>query len=69
MKLKNIILALTLCFSQLVLADDSKDDQKRVATPDFAREEGCDYIVVGRSITKSENPYETYNRIEAMMNK
>lgn len=51
------------------LADDSKDDQKRVATPDFAREEGCDYIVVGRSITKSENPYETYNRIEAMMNK
>lgn len=49
------------------LADDSKDDQKRVATPDFAREEGCDYIVVGRSITKSENPFETYNRIEAMM--
>lgn len=51
------------------LADDSKDDQKRVATPDFAREEGCDYIVVGRSITKSENPFETYNRIEAMMAK
>lgn len=49
------------------LADDSKDDQKRVATPDFAREEGCDYIVVGRSITKSADPYETYNRIEAMM--
>ncbi len=49
------------------LQDDSKDDQKRVATPDFAKEQGCDYIVVGRSITKSENPKETYQRIEAMM--
>lgn len=49
------------------LADDSKDDQKRVATPSFAKEEGCDYIVVGRSITKSENPKETYVAIEAMM--
>ena len=28
------------------LAEDSKDDQKRVATPAFAKEEGCDYIVV-----------------------
>ena len=49
------------------LAEDSKDDQKRVATPAFAKEEGCDYIVVGRSITKSEYPYKTYNEIEAIM--
>ena len=49
------------------LAEDSKDDQKRVATPAFAKEEGCDYIVVGRSITKSEDPYKTYNEIEAIM--
>lgn len=49
------------------LADDSKDDQKRVATPSFAKEEGCDYIVVGRSITKSEDPKQTYAAIEAMM--
>ena len=49
------------------LASDSKDDQKRVATPAFAKEEGCDYIVVGRSITKSEDPYKTYNEIEAIM--
>lgn len=49
------------------LSDDAKDDQKRVATPSFAKEEGCDHIVVGRSITKSENPQQTYLDIEAMM--
>ena len=49
------------------LSSDSKDDQNSVATPQFAKEEGCDYIVVGRSITKSEDPYKTYNEIEAIM--
>lgn len=49
------------------LADDSKDDQKRVATPAFAKEQGCDHIVVGRSITKSADPFETYRTIEAIM--
>ena len=49
------------------LASDSKDDQKRVATPAFAKEEGCDYIVVGRSITKSEDPLATYTEIENTM--
>ncbi len=49
------------------LSDDSKDDQKRVATPTFAKEEGCDHIVVGRSITKSANPQQTYFDIEEMM--
>ena len=49
------------------LASDSKDDQKRVATPAFAKEEGCDYIVVRRSITKSEDPLATYTEIENTM--
>ncbi|MBQ0064996.1 MAG: orotidine-5'-phosphate decarboxylase [Firmicutes bacterium] len=49
------------------LATDSVDDQKRVATPAYAKEQGCDYIVVGRSITKSEDPVATYNLIEEMM--
>ena len=49
------------------LSDDSKDDQKRVATPAFAKEEGCDHIVLGRSITKSANPQQTYFDIEEMM--
>ena len=46
----------------------SVDDQKRVATPEYAKEQGCDMIVVGRSITKAENPYETYRMIEEAMN-
>ena len=49
------------------LADDSKDDQKRVATPAFAKEQGCDYIVVGRSITKCADPVATYLEIEKTM--
>lgn len=49
------------------LENDSKDDQKRVATPKLAKEEKCDFIVVGRSITKSENPKKTYFEIEEMM--
>lgn len=49
------------------LSSDSKDDQKRVATPDYAKEQGCNMIVVGRSITKSEDPAETYRKIERMM--
>lgn len=49
------------------LTDDSKDDQKRVATPQFAKEQGSDYIVVGRSITKSADPKKTFEEIEAVM--
>ncbi|WP_282925687.1 orotidine-5'-phosphate decarboxylase [Helcococcus kunzii] len=49
------------------LSSDSKDDQKRVATPSIAKEEGSSYIVVGRSITKSEDPYNTYYEIEKTM--
>lgn len=35
-------------------------DQKRVMTPAQARHIGSDYIVVGRPITQSDNPYQTY---------
>lgn len=42
------------------LQGDSKDDQKRVTTPAIARELGSTYIVVGRSITKANNPLEAY---------
>ncbi len=38
------------------LAGDSQDDQERITTPKRARSLGSDYIVVGRSITGSENP-------------
>lgn len=42
------------------LLGDSKDDQKRVATPSLAKELGATYIVVGRSITKSDDPVNAY---------
>ena len=41
---------------------DSKDDQSRITTPAKAKELGSDYIVVGRSITKAENPQEKYKQ-------
>lgn len=43
-------------------ADDAKGDQVRVTTPAKAREIGSNYIVVGRSITASANPLESYRR-------
>lgn len=45
------------------LASDSKDDQKRVTTPTMARELTSSYIVVGRTITKAENPEATYQEV------
>ena len=41
---------------------DSKDDQSRITIPAKAKELGSDYIVVGRPITKAENPVEAYNK-------
>ncbi len=49
------------------LRDDSADDQKRIATPIYAKEMGSDYIVVGRSITRSADPKKTYDEIEEML--
>lgn len=40
------------------------DDQKRVVSPNDARNLGSDYIVVGRPITKSENPLVAYRKIK-----
>jgi len=48
------------------LAEDSKGDQKRVATPIDANRDGASYIVVGRSITGNENPEERYRLIKNM---
>ena len=47
------------------LAGDSKGDQKRVMTPADARDQGADYIVVGRSITAASNPIEAYQTCRA----
>lgn len=44
------------------LAGDSAGDQKRVMTPAAAKEAGADYIVVGRSITGEEKPFNAYTK-------
>lgn len=42
------------------LATDAVQDQKRVATPQFARDAGVSAIVVGRGITKASDPLLSY---------
>ncbi len=44
------------------LGTDEVQDQKRVATPLFARNAGVSAIVVGRSITRAINPLESYTK-------
>ncbi|MBY7143698.1 orotidine-5'-phosphate decarboxylase [Virgibacillus sp. NKC19-3] len=44
------------------LRESSSDDQKRVATPGFARDHGSDVLVIGRSVTKATVPYRAYNQ-------
>ena len=43
-------------------AESAAGDQKRIMTPLQARIEGCDYIVVGRPITRAEDPVAAYER-------
>lgn len=38
-------------------------DQKRIATPDGAKQDGSSLIVVGRAITGAENPVEAYKQV------
>ena len=38
------------------LLDDNADDQKRICTPKQALNDGSDYLVIGRSITKAADP-------------
>lgn len=45
------------------LIDDANDDQKRVMTPEKAIKMGSDYLVIGRSITRSPHPAETVETI------
>jgi len=48
------------------MQSDKVEDQKRVATPEFARNVGVTSIVVGRSITRSADPLTSFEKwIEA----
>ena len=51
------------------LKDDNVNDQKRVATPDFALRQGATHLVVGRSILKSNDPLFVVERIMADIKK
>lgn len=43
-------------------ADSAADDQKRITTPERAREIGSDFIVVGRPITAADDPVAAWRR-------
>lgn len=47
------------------LAGESVQDQRRVATPAAARAAGADYLVVGRSITRADDPAAALARVRA----
>ena len=42
----------------------SNSGQVRTATPRIAKDLGADYIIVGRSVTQSNNPVETIEKIK-----
>ncbi len=44
------------------MESDRTEDQKRVATPEFAKQAGVTSIVVGRSITRSADPLKSYEQ-------
>lgn len=44
--------------------EDAQGDQVRIATPEFARQNGSTHIVVGRSITQASDPVAKYHSIK-----
>jgi orotidine-5'-phosphate decarboxylase len=51
------------------LAGDASDDQARVVTPLMALAAGADYMVIGRSITASNDPVRTANEIRKSLDR
>jgi len=49
------------------LTGSNKDDQCRVVTPEKAMQDGASYLVIGRPITQSENPYKTLKSISEQL--
>ncbi|QGS52047.1 orotidine-5'-phosphate decarboxylase [Spiroplasma tabanidicola] len=53
-----------ICLTPGIRNEFNNQDQKRVATVLQAKASGSNYIVVGREITKSKDPYQTYLNIK-----
>ncbi|MDR6224763.1 orotidine-5'-phosphate decarboxylase [Desmospora profundinema] len=51
------------------LKGDDAGDQRRVLTPQQAWQSGADHLVVGRSITRAEDPYAVYQLIREQRHK
>ena len=49
------------------LPEDERGDQKRVVTPVKALQDGSDYLVVGRSITRSEDPMKALAQFNSLI--
>jgi orotidine-5'-phosphate decarboxylase len=49
------------------LADSAADDQKRIVTPAQAMENGSSYLVVGRPITRADDPCAALDGILATL--
>lgn len=47
------------------LSGGALHDQKRVATPSFAKENGSTHIVVGRAITQANDVVEAYHIVQS----
>jgi orotidine-5'-phosphate decarboxylase len=45
--------------------ESTRDDQKRVATPERAIADGADYLVIGRPITRAQDPVGSTREIVA----
>ena len=45
--------------------ESATDDQKRVATPETAVRDGADYLVIGRPITRADDPAQSARKIAA----
>jgi len=48
-------------------AGSSSDDQKRIMTPEQAMAVGVDYLVIGRPITKAENPQQVLQSVNSSL--
>ena len=49
------------------MADDNADDQSRICTPKQAIDNGSDFLVIGRSITKADDPMAKLQHILASL--